>query len=73
MLDGIAVLGDRVLVNTLMTSKIFATPIGKDGKAGATVEVKLDTPVERPDGMRSVRQEQLCWWLKAAVASCPKS
>jgi sugar lactone lactonase YvrE len=53
VLDGIAVLGDRVLVNTLMTSKIFATPIGKDGKAGATVEVKLDTPVERPDGMRS--------------------
>src|SRR5262245_49032729 len=59
VLDGIAVLGDRVLVNTLATSKIFATPIGKDGKAGATVEVKLDTPVERPDGMRSFGKNSL--------------
>jgi sugar lactone lactonase YvrE len=59
VLDGIAVLGDRVLTNTLGTSKIFATPIGKDGKAGATVEVKLDTPVERPDGMRSFGKNTL--------------
>jgi len=53
VLDGIAVLGDRVFTNTLITSKLFATPTGKDGKAGTTVEVKLDSPVERPDGMRS--------------------
>jgi sugar lactone lactonase YvrE len=59
VLDGIAVLGDRVLVNTLATSKIFATPIGKDGKAGATAEVKLDSPVERPDGMRSFGKNSL--------------
>jgi sugar lactone lactonase YvrE len=59
VLDGISVLGDRVLVNTLGTSKIFATPIGKDGKAGMTVEVKLDTPVERPDGMRSFGKNSL--------------
>ena len=59
VLDGIAVLGDRVLTNTLGTSKIFATPIGKDGKAGMTVEVKLDTPVERPDGMRSFGKNSL--------------
>jgi sugar lactone lactonase YvrE len=58
-LDGIAVLGDRVLANTLTTSKIFATPIGKDGKAGTTVEVKLDTPVEGPDGMRSFGKSSL--------------
>ena len=59
VLDGIAVLGDRVLTNTLVTSKIFATPIGKDGKAGTTVEVKLDSPVERPDGMRSFGKNSL--------------
>ena len=59
VLDGIAVLGDRVVTNTLLTSKIWATPIGKDGKAGATVEVKLDTPVERPDGMRSFGKNSL--------------
>ncbi len=55
VLDGIAVLGDRVLANTLATSKIWATPIGKDGKAGATVEVKLDTAVERMECARSAR------------------
>ncbi len=59
VLDGIAVLGDRVLTNTLATSKIWATPIGKDGTAGTTVEVKLDTPVERPDGMRSFGKNSL--------------
>jgi sugar lactone lactonase YvrE len=59
VLDGIAVLGDRVLTNTLLTSKLWATPIGKDGKAGTTVEVKLDTPVERPDGMRSFGKDSL--------------
>jgi sugar lactone lactonase YvrE len=59
LLDGIAVLGDRVLTNTLTTSKLFTTPIGKDGRAGTTVEVKLDSPVERPDGMRSFGKNSL--------------
>ncbi|HEV7715765.1 MAG TPA: hypothetical protein VGO53_09225 [Steroidobacteraceae bacterium] len=59
VLDGIAVLGDRVITNTLGTSKLWSTPIGKDGKPGATVELKLDTPVERPDGMRSFGKSSL--------------
>jgi len=53
VLDGIAVLGDTLLVNALRTNKIFSVPIGKDGKAGKVTEVKLDTAVEGPDGMRS--------------------
>jgi sugar lactone lactonase YvrE len=53
VLDGIAVLGDTVLVNALRTNKIFAVAIGKDGKAGKVVEVKLDSAIEGPDGMRS--------------------
>lgn len=53
VLDGIAVLGNRVLVNTLATSKLFSVPIGKDGKAGTVTEVKLDGAIQRPDGMRS--------------------
>src|SRR5262245_28218850 len=32
VLDGIAVLGNRVLVNTLLTSKLFAIPIESGGK-----------------------------------------
>jgi len=53
VLDGISVLGKRVVANTLATSKLFSIPIGADGKAGPVVEVKLDREISRPDGMRS--------------------
>jgi sugar lactone lactonase YvrE len=53
VLDGISVLGKRVVANTLATSKLFSIPIGADGKAGTVVEVKLDREIVRPDGMRS--------------------
>jgi len=53
VLDGISVVGHRVLVNTLATSKLFSIPIGPDGKAGTVAEVQLDQPISRPDGMRS--------------------
>lgn len=53
VLDGIAVLGDRVIVNALVSSKLFAVPIGADGAAGTAVEIKTDRVVDRPDGMRS--------------------
>ena len=53
VLDGISVLGHTVLVNTLATSKLFSVPIKSDGGAGEVVELKLDRPIERPDGMRS--------------------
>jgi sugar lactone lactonase YvrE len=53
VVDGIAVLGDTVLVNALRTNKIFAVPVGKDGKAGKVTEVKLDSAIAGPDGMRS--------------------
>jgi sugar lactone lactonase YvrE len=53
VLDGISVLGKRVVANTLVTSKLFSVPIEADGKAGTAVEVKLDRPISRPDGMRS--------------------
>ncbi len=53
VLDGIAVLGDTLLVNALRTNKIFSVAIGTDGKPGKVNEVKLDSAVEGPDGMRS--------------------
>jgi sugar lactone lactonase YvrE len=59
VLDGISVLGDTVLVNALRTNKIFAVRIGKDGKAGKVNEVKLDSGVEGPDGMRSLGSNTL--------------
>jgi sugar lactone lactonase YvrE len=59
VLDGISVLGQRVLVNTLGTSKLFSIPIGADGKAGAVTEVMLDRPISRPDGMRSFGKDKV--------------
>lgn len=59
VLDGIAVIEGRVIVNTLATSKLFAVAVQKDGKAGAITEIKLDQPVERPDGMRSFGKSSL--------------
>jgi sugar lactone lactonase YvrE len=53
VLDGISVLGRRVVANTLVTSKLFSIPIESGGKAGTVVEVKLDREISRPDGMRS--------------------
>lgn len=53
VLDGISILGDKVIVNALMTGKLFVATIGKDGKAGNVTEVKLDRKLDGPDGMRS--------------------
>jgi hypothetical protein len=54
VLDGITVVDGRVIVNTLITSKLFAVEVGADGKAGAVTELKLNQPLTRPDGMRSI-------------------
>ncbi|MET0291192.1 MAG: hypothetical protein ABW136_02435 [Steroidobacteraceae bacterium] len=59
VLDGIAVLGNRVIVNTLATSKLFAIPVASRGAAGPVTEIKLDRPVDRPDGMRSHGNDSL--------------
>jgi sugar lactone lactonase YvrE len=53
VLDGISVLGYRLFVNTLATSKLFVVPIEADGQAGTISEIKLDRPIDGPDGMRS--------------------
>lgn len=53
VLDGIAVVAGRVIVNTLGTSKLFAVEITADGKAGAVKELALSAPLSGPDGMRA--------------------
>ena len=53
VLDGITIVGDRVIVNALATSKLFAVPITKYGTSGTVIELALDHPVTRPDGMRA--------------------
>jgi sugar lactone lactonase YvrE len=59
VLDGISVLGKRVLVDTLATSKVFSVPIEADGKSGTVTEVTLDKAISRPDGMRSFGKDKL--------------
>ncbi|HMN47124.1 MAG TPA: hypothetical protein PKE27_21280 [Povalibacter sp.] len=54
VLDGIAIVGNRVLVNTLGTGKLFGVPIGRNGQAGTAGELQLSRPIQRPDGMRSL-------------------
>ncbi|HTR01466.1 MAG TPA: hypothetical protein VMH83_15820, partial [Candidatus Acidoferrum sp.] len=53
VLDGIAIIGDKVYVNALAASKLFVTTIDKKGKAGPVSEVKLNRVIERPDGQRA--------------------
>ncbi len=53
VIDGISVLGSRIIVNELAVSKLYSIQIGKDGAAVTPVEVQLDRPISRPDGMRS--------------------
>jgi sugar lactone lactonase YvrE len=52
VLDGIVVLGNRIIVGTLATSKLFSIPIEADGRAGPIAAVSLDHPLARPDGIR---------------------
>jgi hypothetical protein len=52
VLDGIAFVDGRVIVNALATSKFFAVEVLPGGKAGKVTELRLDQPVSRPDGMR---------------------
>jgi hypothetical protein len=51
--DGLSVLGHRVIINELAASKLFSVDINQDGSAGTPVEVTLDHPISRPDGMRT--------------------
>ena len=59
LLDGISILGKRLVVNTLVASKLFSVPIEPDGKAGAITEVTLSRPIARPDGMRSFGKDKV--------------
>jgi len=53
VLDGIAVVDGRVVVNTLSTGKLFSVEIIEGGAAGRPVEVQLNRALDRPDGQRS--------------------
>jgi len=59
ILDGISILGKRVFVNALNTSRVFSILIDSDGKPGTISEVVLSRPIDRPDGMRRYGKNSL--------------
>jgi sugar lactone lactonase YvrE len=59
VVDGIAILGQQVYVNTFRTHKLFSVAIAGDGSAGAVVELALSEPIRQPDGMRPVGPSRL--------------
>jgi hypothetical protein len=59
VLDGVAIVGGRVIVGILLTSKLFAIEIRGDGQAGAVTELKLSAPLTQPDGIRAWGQDLL--------------
>ena len=59
VLDGITIVGGRVIVNTLATSRLYAIDVAKDGSAEKVTQLKLTRPVQRPDGMRALGKDSL--------------
>lgn len=59
LLDGIAVVGNRVIVGAIRAHKLFSVPIESGGKAGAITEVKLDGAFQSPDGIRPFGKDGL--------------
>ncbi len=58
-IDGITFLNGTLYVNNVISSKIYRVPVDAAGKAGQPVEISLDQPVSRPDGMRAANGKLL--------------
>jgi mono/diheme cytochrome c family protein len=59
VLDGIAVLGNRVIAGTLKTGRLLSIPIGADGEPGTVTDLKVGRDLDRPDGIRTIGADQL--------------
>jgi len=58
-IDGITFLNGTLYVNNVITNKIYRIPVDAAGKAGQPVEISLDQPVSKPDGMRAANGKLL--------------
>jgi hypothetical protein len=58
-LDGIALVGNRVVVTLISSGRMFSVPIQPDGSAGSAVPVTLSRKLRRPDGIRSIGQDSV--------------
>lgn len=57
--DGIA-FGDNntIYVNTFTTNRLYRIPVGKDGSAGAIVQIQPSQTITRPDGLRPLGKNE---------------
>jgi streptogramin lyase len=51
--DGITLLDGMLYVNNVFTSYLYRIPVDVAGHAGQPVDIALDHPINRPDGMRA--------------------
>jgi sugar lactone lactonase YvrE len=58
-IDGITFLNGTLYVNNVISNKIYRIPVNASGKAGQPVEISLDQPVSKPDGMRAANGKLL--------------
>ena len=58
-IDGITFLNGTLYVNNVISNKIYRIPVDASGKPGQAVEMFLDQPVSKPDGMRAANGKLL--------------
>jgi sugar lactone lactonase YvrE len=58
-IDGITFLNGTLYVNNVITNKLYRVPVDAAGKAGQSVEISLDQPINKPDGMRAANGKLL--------------
>jgi sugar lactone lactonase YvrE len=58
-IDGITFLNRTLYVNNVISNKIYRIPVDAAGKAGQPIEILLDQPVNKPDGMRAAKGKLL--------------
>jgi len=58
-IDGITFLNGTLYVNNVISNKIYRIPVDAARKAGQPVEILLDQPVSKPDGMRAAKGKLL--------------
>ncbi len=51
--DGITFLNGTLYVNNVISNNFYRIPIDAAGKAGQLVDIRMDQPIEGPDGMRA--------------------
>ena len=58
-IDGITFLDGTLYANNVFSNNLYRIPVDAAGKAGEPVDIWMDQPVKKPDGMRAVNGKLL--------------